>query len=84
MTQFQIWLFLLCICVITLFSCNQSDLENLCDPKSDQYKDSLLLRYINFDESPHCGVVLKVNPPTYLICPPLIPKKNGTFFFGSI
>jgi len=83
MTQFQIWLFLLCICVITFFSCNQSDLENLCDPKSDQYKDSLLLRYINFDESPHCGVVLKVNPPTYLICPPLIPKRNGTFFLEA-
>lgn len=65
------------------FSCQRSDLSNLCDPKTEDYLESLLLRYINFDETEHCGLVLKVNPPTYLICPPLIPKVNGNLFFEN-
>ncbi|TGK51952.1 DUF1566 domain-containing protein [Leptospira kanakyensis] len=63
------------------FFCQRSNLNNLCDPKSDAYLESLLVRYVNFDETPHCGLVLKVDPPTFLICPPLTPKVNGSFFF---
>lgn len=69
--------------VFVSFSCRRSDLSNLCDPKADDYLESLLIRYINFDETEHCGVVLKVIPPSYLICPPLIPQINGTFFLEN-
>ncbi|TGL90208.1 DUF1566 domain-containing protein [Leptospira congkakensis] len=62
------------------FFCQKSNFNNLCDPKSDDYLESLFLRYVNFDETAHCGVALKVEPPTFLICPPLIPRVNGTFF----
>lgn len=65
------------------FFCQRAKPNNLCDPKSDDYLESLLVRLINFDETAHCGVVLKVDPPTYLICPPLIPQVNGNFFIES-
>lgn len=65
------------------FSCQNTDFENVCDPKSKGYLESFLIRFINFDETPHCGVVLKVLPPTYLVCPALIPKPNGSFFLES-
>ncbi|EOQ98208.1 PF07603 family protein [Leptospira wolbachii serovar Codice str. CDC] len=63
--------------------CRRSDFNNLCDPKSNSYLESLLVRYINFDESPHCGLVLKVTPPSYLNCPPLKPQLNGNFFLEN-
>lgn len=69
--------------LLLFYSCQRSALSNLCDPKTEDYLESLLLRYINFDETDHCGLVLKVNPPTYLICPPLVPKINGVFFSES-
>ncbi|TGL45861.1 DUF1566 domain-containing protein [Leptospira perdikensis] len=72
------------ICIFLVLSlsffCQRSKFNNLCDPKSEDYLESLIVRYINFDETPHCGVVLKVDPPTFLICPPIIPKVNGSFF----
>jgi len=65
------------------FFCQRSDFNQLCDPKSNAYLESLLVRYINFDETPHCGLVLKVNPPSYLNCPPLKPQRNGNFFLEN-
>lgn len=65
------------------FFCQRSKFNNLCDPKSDDYLESLLVRYINFDETSHCGLVLEVLAPTFLTCPPLIPQVNGNFFSES-
>lgn len=72
------------LCFFTLVSmsvsCRETNFNNLCDPKSKDYQESLVIRFINFDETSHCGVVLEVLPPSYLICPALIPKPNGSFF----
>lgn len=83
MTHLKYWPIPLILCVPLLYSCQNSDLSNVCDPKSDLYIESFLLRFVNFDETPHCGVVLRVDPPTYLICPALDPKLNGSFFVES-
>lgn len=83
MVLFYFRFFLFVFLLLFSFSCQRSEFSNLCDPKTEDYLDSLLLRYINFDETEHCGLVLKVNPPTYLICPPLTPKVNGNFFLEN-
>ncbi|TGL66385.1 DUF1566 domain-containing protein [Leptospira jelokensis] len=77
-----------CIVLIFLFAtqlmdCQRSKLDNLCDPKTESYLESLLIRYINFDETPHCGLVLEVIPPSFLNCPAPIPKPNSMFFVES-
>lgn len=75
------------LCFFTLvsmsFSCRETNFNNLCDPKSKDYLESLVIRFVNFDETSHCGVVLEVLPPSYLICPALIPKPNGSFFLEN-
>lgn len=71
------------ILISVSFSCQETDFDNLCDPKSKDYLESLVIRFINFDETSHCGVVLEVLPPNYLICPPQVPKPNGSFFFEN-
>jgi hypothetical protein len=66
------------------FGCNLPQINSICDSKSDEFFQSLLFRFITFDETVTCGSYLEVKAPTFLDCNQIAPRKNSEPFFDNL
>lgn len=77
----------LIVIILLYFSCRSPKLENACDPFSSAFLNSIVVKLLTGDSSPHCGIGLGVVSPDYWVADSIVTAihvaHNRVYIGGS-